>query len=471
MASPVFVSHASKDAEKVSLICQFLEKRNIAFWVSSKNIQPGLEWNKEIENALLASSHVLIVVTNSSIKSSYVLSEVEYALDNEKTVIPLLMEDVKLPVRWHTLQYIDLSNEVEIEHNFDQLVKLLPRRMTGSRVLITAGNVFQPTFDGVCYAVKTLLGDVDTIEIFDTAESATSAENTQRNQQIIKILGASRINTSIIRDNDAQQTIPNRVAQLIRDYGTTNIIVDLSNGQKFTVSILYAVATITRITNIFALDFKVKPNKDTNITELKYPKEWDYIRINPLEGLLNIAQSSYIELVYYRDKIDELMLKLKNKNVKFGNDVQDRLNHALVNYFAASSLSMKSTDSIEACINSLGKVCEDIVFIWYDYCRKLGIIKTQANAHVAKIRQITSLWEEYRSLASRRELDDTDTMLINVVVPTLGTDILFEAMRIYRNFASHSTHYYKVNRQDARLTLDLTLLALEQLLKSDILAP
>lgn len=105
----VFVSHASQDKEAAAKLCADLQEAGIDTWASFKDIQPGEVWNKTIEEALGAATHVIVVASQSSIASDYVRAEVEWALDNGKTVIPALIEQVKLPLRWHTLQYADLS--------------------------------------------------------------------------------------------------------------------------------------------------------------------------------------------------------------------------------------------------------------------------------------------------------------------------------------------------------------------------
>jgi hypothetical protein len=121
----VFVSHASADVEKVKDICAKLNEHNIQLWASFKDIPPGAKWDQAIQDALEASSHVLVIASQTSINSSYVRTEIEYALDNDKIVIPILIEDLKLPLRWHTLQYFDYAkggNESLI-----QLAEFLPK--------------------------------------------------------------------------------------------------------------------------------------------------------------------------------------------------------------------------------------------------------------------------------------------------------------------------------------------------------
>lgn len=337
------------------------------------------------------------------------------------------------------------------------------------KVLVTAGNVFDPTFDGVCYAVKEVLGGVEAIHIFDTARSADQAEKNQRSSKIRSILGSVDITTSLVTDDDLQSVIPDRISRIIRNFGLDDIIVDLSNGQKITASILYAVSTISRISYIYALEFRTNITKDTKIWDLTYKADWDYIRIHPLKEILNITQSSYVELIYYRDRIDSIASAIQSRNHAFSVDVRDRLEHSLIDYFTVSTSDAGSPERLERCVNGLGKICEDIAIIWHEYCTKNGFLSTPASDFNARVKQIIKQWSEFRKQASDGKLDLSSEPIINVVIPTLVIDNQLETMRVYRNLASHSRRYYRYSKHDARLALDLTLLILERIATSGII--
>jgi len=126
----VFVSHASQDKEAVAKLCAELSQHGIDAWSSFKDIKPGEEWNTAIENALETATHVIVVASQTSIASEYVRAEVEWALTNKKTVIPVLIEQVKLPVRWHTLQHVTLTPD---ENRADALVALVNHLPKGTK--------------------------------------------------------------------------------------------------------------------------------------------------------------------------------------------------------------------------------------------------------------------------------------------------------------------------------------------------
>ncbi|GAB4198439.1 MAG: hypothetical protein OHK0022_17800 [Roseiflexaceae bacterium] len=335
-----------------------------------------------------------------------------------------------------------------------------------SNILITAGNLSESTFEAVCYAAKTVFKEIEAIHIFDTQESAIHAERSQRNAKIRSILGDIDINTSLVNYENLQIVIPDRISRAIRSYGTDGIIVDLSNGQKITSSVLYAVSTISRINNIYTLEFRTKITKETKISDLNYGEDWDYVRILPLKEILNITQSSYVELVYYRDRIAEITIKIEQRNRSLASDVRDRLEHSLIDYFTLST-SGSSPERLERCVNGLGEICEDIAELWHSYCAAHNIISTTANNFNSRIKQIMKLWEEYR--APTFKVEDLPSHISTVFVQTLTVDSQMDVMRIYRNIASHSKRKYQYTKHDARLALDMTLLILERIGSTDII--
>jgi len=289
------------------------------------------------------------------------------------------------------------------------------------KVLVTAGNVFDPTFDGVCHAVQTVLGGVEAMHIFDTSESATKAELTQRNARIRSIFGEIDITTSLINDGNLQSIIPDRLSRIIREFGTDKIVIDLSNGQKVTVAVLYAVSTISRIPNIYALEFYTPLKKDTRIGDLTYRQDWKYVQIQPLREILNITQSSYVELIYYRDRIESVTDFLVGKNRPFAVDARDKLEQSLIDYFALSTANQNSPERLERCVNGLGKLCEDVARLWHEYCYKKQLVDKPVENFATRCKQIISRWDKFRSDASNGRLDFSEPTIKTGIIPTLVT--------------------------------------------------
>jgi len=102
----IFLSHATADQAVTRHIAHFLEEAGVDTWISFRDITPGAHWDETIEAALRSAAALAVVVTSASIESRYVRAEVEYAIAANKTVVPILVEEVVLPLRWRTLQHI-----------------------------------------------------------------------------------------------------------------------------------------------------------------------------------------------------------------------------------------------------------------------------------------------------------------------------------------------------------------------------
>lgn len=123
--SHVFISHASVDQVATLRLCELIESRSIKAWVSFRELKGGDHWDEKIDSALNSAAAVVVIVSRNSINSRYVRAEVEGALSAQLTVIPVLLEDVRLPIRWNTLQYIRWNGESTVEIASD-IEKALP---------------------------------------------------------------------------------------------------------------------------------------------------------------------------------------------------------------------------------------------------------------------------------------------------------------------------------------------------------
>jgi hypothetical protein len=104
-----FVSHAHEDRRHVDLVCTALERAGVETWVSHRDIVPGSRWDETIETALARSGAVVVVVSEHSVRSDYVRAEVEEAIRQRKTVIPLIVGRPAIPLRWRMLQSVKWS--------------------------------------------------------------------------------------------------------------------------------------------------------------------------------------------------------------------------------------------------------------------------------------------------------------------------------------------------------------------------
>ncbi|RJX25997.1 MAG: toll/interleukin-1 receptor domain-containing protein [Acholeplasma sp.] len=93
----VFISYSTEDAGIVSSIKEVIEKNNIRTWFAQDDIKYGDSYAKAIEDAISKASCFLAILSANSVKSKWVEKEIDRALNHGIIVIPLLINDIKLP--------------------------------------------------------------------------------------------------------------------------------------------------------------------------------------------------------------------------------------------------------------------------------------------------------------------------------------------------------------------------------------
>lgn len=119
----IFFSYARSDAAFVLKVANALRAEGRQVWVDQLDIPKGARWDEEVENALKACSCLLVVLSPVSAKSHNVLDEVSYALDEKRTVLPILLQAGSIPFRLKRLQYIDFTGDFDAAYR--QLVAAL----------------------------------------------------------------------------------------------------------------------------------------------------------------------------------------------------------------------------------------------------------------------------------------------------------------------------------------------------------
>lgn len=111
--SLVFVSYSRKDTEFVLKLVGDLHDQAIPVWLDQQDIPVGKRWDVAIQEALEQSTHLLFVMSKSSVESQNVLDEVGFALDEHKSIVPVLLDDCKVPFRVRRFQYTDFRGAYE----------------------------------------------------------------------------------------------------------------------------------------------------------------------------------------------------------------------------------------------------------------------------------------------------------------------------------------------------------------------
>jgi hypothetical protein len=94
---PIFVSHSSEDKAAARTIADHLTRAGWTVWIDEAGIAGGKQWHGELMRALEDAWIVLLVVSFHSMRSRWVVREVQAADRLELTVIPVVVDDAPYP--------------------------------------------------------------------------------------------------------------------------------------------------------------------------------------------------------------------------------------------------------------------------------------------------------------------------------------------------------------------------------------
>ncbi|MDT8414065.1 MAG: toll/interleukin-1 receptor domain-containing protein [Flavobacteriaceae bacterium] len=109
----IFFSYSRDDSEFVLQLAKNLRQAGANIWLDQLDISAGSRWDKSIEQVLTRSKTLLVILSKTSVTSDNVLDEVSFALEEGKTVVPVLLEDCEIPFRLRRLQYADFTENRE----------------------------------------------------------------------------------------------------------------------------------------------------------------------------------------------------------------------------------------------------------------------------------------------------------------------------------------------------------------------
>ena len=107
----VFVSYSREDSNFALQLAKDLKTEGLVVWIDQQSIEPGQDWDNAIEEALIRCTHIVLVLSPSSVNSRNVRNEIAFALDEQKTILPTLHKDCVVPLQLRRVQYIDFRND------------------------------------------------------------------------------------------------------------------------------------------------------------------------------------------------------------------------------------------------------------------------------------------------------------------------------------------------------------------------
>ena len=101
--SYLFVSYSRKDWNRIAPILEGMVSAGYRLWYDG-GIPWGAEWADVIESRLENCAACLAFLSEHPLKSKYFRQEIHYAVENDKPILPVYLEDKSPSWRWYGLK-------------------------------------------------------------------------------------------------------------------------------------------------------------------------------------------------------------------------------------------------------------------------------------------------------------------------------------------------------------------------------
>jgi hypothetical protein len=108
-----FLSYARTDQVVSLRFADDLIAAGASVWVDQYDIHPSQHWDRAVETAVRGCQGLIVMLSPRSAASPNVADEVSVAIDDGKTVIPILIEACKPPLRMARMQFIDATQDYQ----------------------------------------------------------------------------------------------------------------------------------------------------------------------------------------------------------------------------------------------------------------------------------------------------------------------------------------------------------------------
>jgi hypothetical protein len=126
-----FLSYSRSDERFALRFAKDLRSRGVPMWVDQIDIRPSEHWDRAIEKAVRDCQGLVVILSPRSVASDNVADEISYAIDNRKSVMPVMIEKCSLPLRITRMHVIDAS--AGYERAVEQCVEEIQRACAGAR--------------------------------------------------------------------------------------------------------------------------------------------------------------------------------------------------------------------------------------------------------------------------------------------------------------------------------------------------
>lgn len=110
MSYDIFISYSTIDLSVVSYLSQYIKFPNVTIFIAEYQIQPGQNLWETIKKSIDNCQVFIVFISNNSLKSQEVMTEIGYAVKAQKMIIPIIIEHgVKPPSMIAGLKYVNFT--------------------------------------------------------------------------------------------------------------------------------------------------------------------------------------------------------------------------------------------------------------------------------------------------------------------------------------------------------------------------
>ena len=155
----VFISHAHQDKKFVNKLAEELKANNIDVWFDEFELKPGDNIIQMIENGIKECDYVIAVFSKSYSNSDWAKKELNaFAIkelsNKTNNILPILIEDCKLPIFLSDRLYLDFRNE--FDKPFNKIIKFFNRQPSEKRESTPERIIFEQKLSSINYQVSIL---------------------------------------------------------------------------------------------------------------------------------------------------------------------------------------------------------------------------------------------------------------------------------------------------------------------------
>lgn len=320
-------------------------------------------------------------------------------------------------------------------------LRTFPLQRKNTKVLYTIGNINLKTVELVAKSVKKLNPGViiERIVIFDSEES----EKIQDKQiQIYRKYFGNFIREGVKINSDGSIDIFVLCSVFSNKQEK---IIDLSNGQKLTTSLLFMAASLLQIEDIYYLMLKTSPKND-----MQWEIDYEYKKIRRDNYINEFSKISYFDIIYYNNELMRLFSDEERMIPGPLKTIYNGLRTGIKEFFTGGdyrSVVNNVTIGNEKIINTF------LLFLRKDelckiYCEENGIEITAEKDPVG----ILTYFSRHYSQNGKQE------RLLNLVtIPNM-----LASLREYRNISAHyAQNGIELTREQGRIIINMSFQVLK----------